>query len=562
MAFRLPRITVSAEYGEDVGLGEVSMLSLGYGLHQAWIYSALFGTASVFCVSIGTDGLSSSPVFTYSIGVYAVCLLLFGVFDQKVLLYLVNRKVAIAAAVLMLVGTLVIPFCEPATPFGAVLCAFSGLATGLGSAVLIEFWGTAFARTYNGSIVLNTALALFVAMMVYAIILHLVPAPASGILAALLPCIEIFLLWGQTPQSYIERHKVPIFNPLPLNRGRFIVLIALPMLLFGLSLGYIREYSATAMMPNLDLVSQMPLLLAAGIAMVVVVLAGMLLLDDDRPDSMLRPLLPLVAIALFLTPLAAERATAAMSIAVIAGYLCFEGVMWILLCAMAQRYRISPVMIVGIGRGALAVGALAGLLVANDVEHLAEATPYGPSALAFVLLVLLVTAFSLVPHERDIRRAVTSGGRNTSMLPDNASASKAVQEDETASVPTESTTNMQKEEPARPDADTASEGEMSAARAAMLSSNEPDAEPANETEQPHRGLFRQKCERIADRYLLSNREAEVLFFLAKGHNAAYLQEKLFISEGTAKTHIRHIYGKTNVHNQQELMRLVSEEWID
>lgn len=61
---------------------------------------------------------------------------------------------------------------------------------------------------------------------------------------------------------------------------------------------------------------------------------------------------------------------------------------------------------------------------------------------------------------------------------------------------------------------------------------------------------------MADTYLLSNRESEVLFYLGKGFNAAYLQEKLFISEGTAKTHIRHIYGKTGVHSQQELMRLI------
>ena len=47
-----------------------------------------------------------------------------------------------------------------------------------------------------------------------------------------------------------------------------------------------------------------------------------------------------------------------------------------------------------------------------------------------------------------------------------------------------------------------------------------------------------------------------MFFLAKGHNAAYIQEKLYISEGTAKTHIRHVYKKSNVHSQQELMRLV------
>ena len=70
------------------------------------------------------------------------------------------------------------------------------------------------------------------------------------------------------------------------------------------------------------------------------------------------------------------------------------------------------------------------------------------------------------------------------------------------------------------------------------------------------GRFRAKCETVANTYLLSTRETEVMFFLAKGHNAAYIQEKLYISEGTAKTHIRHIYRKLDIHTQQELMRMV------
>lgn len=70
------------------------------------------------------------------------------------------------------------------------------------------------------------------------------------------------------------------------------------------------------------------------------------------------------------------------------------------------------------------------------------------------------------------------------------------------------------------------------------------------------GRFRGKCETVANTFLLSRRETEILFFLAKGHNAAYIQEKLYISEGTAKTHIRHIYRKCDVHSQQDLMRMV------
>ncbi len=71
-----------------------------------------------------------------------------------------------------------------------------------------------------------------------------------------------------------------------------------------------------------------------------------------------------------------------------------------------------------------------------------------------------------------------------------------------------------------------------------------------------KGRFRRKCDAVAGTYMLSQRESEVMFLLAKGYNAASLQDKLYISEGTAKTHIRHIYRKLDIHSQQELIRII------
>ncbi len=104
-------------------------------------------------------------------------------------------------------------------------------------------------------------------------------------------------------------------------------------------------------------------------------------------------------------------------------------------------------------------------------------------------------------------------------------------------------------------ADAASPSGPSEARLAMLGETGGQAEagagPAGSTDQ-----LRLQCEAIANTYLLSKREAEVMFFLARGFKSSYVQKKLYISEGTAKTHIRHIYRKLDVHSQQELMRLV------
>ena len=55
---------------------------------------------------------------------------------------------------------------------------------------------------------------------------------------------------------------------------------------------------------------------------------------------------------------------------------------------------------------------------------------------------------------------------------------------------------------------------------------------------------------------LTGREQDVLAYLAKGRTAAHISNKLDISEATVRTHIMHIYQKTGVSSQQDLMDAV------
>lgn len=71
--------------------------------------------------------------------------------------------------------------------------------------------------------------------------------------------------------------------------------------------------------------------------------------------------------------------------------------------------------------------------------------------------------------------------------------------------------------------------------------------------------FRDRCEAVARQYDLSQREAEVFVCLAKGRNAEYIQQKLFISSNTVKTHIGHVYKKMGINSQQRLIDLVDRE---
>ena len=63
-------------------------------------------------------------------------------------------------------------------------------------------------------------------------------------------------------------------------------------------------------------------------------------------------------------------------------------------------------------------------------------------------------------------------------------------------------------------------------------------------------------ERIADECGLSKREREIFGYLADGMTAAEIQQKLWISIHTVKTHISNVYHKLGVHSAQELLAYV------
>lgn len=73
------------------------------------------------------------------------------------------------------------------------------------------------------------------------------------------------------------------------------------------------------------------------------------------------------------------------------------------------------------------------------------------------------------------------------------------------------------------------------------------------------GRFLQKCDDISKRYGLTERQKEILVFLAKGRNAEHISKELTISSNTAKTHIYNVFQKLGIHSQQELIDMV-ESW--
>ena len=61
---------------------------------------------------------------------------------------------------------------------------------------------------------------------------------------------------------------------------------------------------------------------------------------------------------------------------------------------------------------------------------------------------------------------------------------------------------------------------------------------------------------LARQYRLTRREKEILRLLAEGMTAGAIAETLVVSTSTAKSHMRNIYAKLDVHTQSELVLLV------
>ena len=69
-------------------------------------------------------------------------------------------------------------------------------------------------------------------------------------------------------------------------------------------------------------------------------------------------------------------------------------------------------------------------------------------------------------------------------------------------------------------------------------------------------LLDKSCKEITLKYKLTERESEILRLVALGRSAKYVAGELFISHNTAKSHIKHVYEKLNIHSKQELIDLI------
>lgn len=618
MGFQVPRVTIKIDFKEGASFGELSLISFGYGLHQAWIYSSMFDKGGIF----GTGGLQAGPfndqlslAYFASILVYGLLLLIASILDTKLIRALHATPTLVAAALLGATGTLLLLGSGAESPFdGSTLQIISGILTGTGSSILLLAWGIAFSRRDSASIIINGALSIAIGFGIYGLVLHQIPFPWGGVASALIPFAEIALLLVLRRHVSLDfDNRQLFFQPLPINHARFVFRFGLPVFFLGVALGIMRQTSIETILPGSAFEDQALLFVTACVATVLIMVTFLALGGDERWHIFFRPLIPFIAVTAIFIPFTTGGTSFWGTSVVLVGYMSFEALMWIFFSELSQRFRLSPIFVFGLGRGVMALAALGGSTLPLFTGALGAPTGLGEMGTVLIVLVAMMLAYALLPDEREMAAivAVTPKKGTTQNLPrtplivvnegDAATVTRAndeapdhsdatqweravasalaelgdpeeVLEALSAAATTASRGNAPQEQDAdAEDVEDEAEGGVEAAatgvpfpaRQAMdlsrsIFAEDSGATPPAEDTPAARGRFRQRCEVIANTYLLSRRESEVMYYLARGYKSSHIQQQLYISEGTAKTHIRHIYRKLNIHSQQDLIHLIDE----
>lgn len=534
----------SAEGARKRESGRIEPISLGFGLHLGWCYSITYGSAAVFGMDNALIGSASSCFSCFSLGslaAFALALIVLGLCARPVRMHLICRRGGIAACALMVAGSLAgaaMPLLGSSN-LVMPLATGCGVVTGLGSACIMLFWGTAFSLLDFPTAVTNLGGAFFLSICFYAL-LSLLGAPAAGVVASLLPVLALIVLERLRPSFFMGESPLPVLESLPIRGGSFAVHVVTPVVFFGIACGLLNATAFMGVMKVTHSFSAINLAIAAMVAFVLVTGVQILFIGKHNVSTFFKHLLPVIAVCVCVAqPSINSDPHALQSMAALVAFIALNILLLSLFCDLSQSYRLNPLYIFGVGRGSMAVAMALGSILALEGERLLPQVVDGSALLGPVLLFLLLGLCTL-PSRPTIERASRNACSMTFYYQSQGNKGPSLLDVREPAAPVRASGAF------RPGASTAA---LSTGLTRQAAGTMEDPIPPAE-------LLQAQCEAVANCYLLSQRETEVFYYLAKGYNAAAIQQQLVISKGTTKTHIRHIYRKLNIHSQQELIDLV------
>lgn len=490
------KVTSSSKKSAQV----LDVVSLGFGIHLAWFYLVLFisfdSFAALYPSNFPYDSIGGISVApSILITTCGAVLILLSYMDR--LSWGAERFIVPAAALLMCLGTLLLLFGKNTSD--SFLVAISCGMIGVGHATMLVVWGNEYSRRGSVSIIVNTTCATLCTCVLFVLFWKLLP---PQIAAGLMPLMPLIALAAHAPfrGNRLSENR-PLSRRFDAFKGSLLVKLGIPAFAFGFlsCILAITVLSATASYGTVAF----GLSLVVGFALATSI--PVLFFKREKGRSwgfLLRPMMPLIAVLFSVAFLCKQSEVLLSTGALIATFFCLHALVWMFFAELSQRFKLTARLVFGFGYGMFMFGALPFLI------------PISPSLMAYifegeylivVVFLILILVYAVLPREYEIKETL------------------GIQD--------------------------------SATHAAGKSGHSDTAGTGQSAQQ---GGFEKDCEALAHRFALSKRETEVMTLLAKGHTIASIQKRLYISQGTVKTHISRIYKKLDVHSQQELIDLCEE----
>ena len=102
-------------------------------------------------------------------------------------------------------------------------------------------------------------------------------------------------------------------------------------------------------------------------------------------------------------------------------------------------------------------------------------------------------------------------------------------------------------------------GETQVISVAAASGEMPNEQDARYTEgATFEDSLRTRCSALQARLDLTDRETDMVWYLAQGRSKAFISQELHLSENTVKSYTRNVYSKLCIHSKQELLDALNE----
>ena len=433
---------------------------------------------------------------------------------------LARRSVMIGSGVAASIGVFAeFISCTLGWPVTSPLFAAGAVLTGAGTAFVALRAGEIYAAAAAPVAVTNTALCEVAAGLIFFLVVGTVPDLALGI-AALLPLAAAVMVLFDRPARPSERGEAPECSSAddscestpPLRRSlgafvRFMVVVFILTFAVNAARGAMGASAPGAATFN-----------AVGITFVILaafaIAAASSLVQRFSFSVLYYPLI-LVLVAGLVIVFSAGVDSAIGSACMVFVFSLFSMFMWCLLAYMARGDFWRPVQVFGWGRAVFALGALAGMMFGPFMVAPSE-DPSASVLIGIVLAFIILAAAMLIFRESDVAKIVSDRDAAAAVA-----LAGSISQDAAAG-----------------------SGPVTAPLAAAI----PEGEGADAA-----SARTESAATFAAAHGFTVRECEVFPLMLEGRDARSIGEALFISENTAKAHIRNIYGKVGARNRREFV---------